>query len=35
MDNLKNPQLMMVFAFDQKAELGSKFKKEKWVSRID
>jgi hypothetical protein len=25
MDNLKDPQLMMVFAFDQKAEVGKKF----------
>lgn len=25
MDNLKDPQVMMVFAFDQKAETGKKF----------
>jgi hypothetical protein len=26
MDNLKDPQLMMVFAFDQKGEVGQKVK---------
>ena len=32
MDNLKDPQLMMVFSFDQKAPVGQKFKKERWLS---
>lgn len=35
MDNLKDPQLMMVFAFDQKEATGNKFKKEKWLSRVN
>jgi hypothetical protein len=35
MDKLKDPQLMMVFAFNQKAEVGTEEQKEKWVSRIE
>lgn len=34
MDNLKDPQLMMVFAFDQKAAVGSKINEGKLVSGI-
>lgn len=34
MDNLKDPQLMMVFAFDQKEAVGKKMKKEGLASRV-
>ena len=33
MDNLKDPQLMMVFAFDQKTGVGKKEKREQWAKR--
>ena len=35
MDNLKDPQLMMVFAFDQKTTAGKKIKEEKLASSVD
>ncbi len=35
MDNLKDPQLMMVFAFDQKGSAGKKLKEEKLASSVD
>lgn len=35
MDNLKDPQLMMVFAFDQKETTGKKIKKEKWLGSVN
>ena len=35
MDNLKDPQLMMVFAFDQKAEKGRGMDKEDLVGGIN
>lgn len=35
MDNLKDPQLMMVFAFDQKSGTADMLEKEKWMSGIE
>jgi hypothetical protein len=35
MDNLKDPQLMMVFAFDQKSGMSEKIKQNKLFSRVN
>ena len=35
MDNLKDPQLMMVFSFDQKATAGNKIKEGKFLSSVN
>jgi hypothetical protein len=35
MDNLKDPQLMMVFAFDQKAAAGKNLKEDKLANRVN
>lgn len=35
MDNLRDPQLMMVFAFDQKSAAGKKFPDGRMLSRVN